>query len=50
MGTKNKAMHYTEPPEDIKACLTCKRARCNGEEDCMRMRKREMRKKEEAQK
>lgn len=50
MGTKNKAMHYTEPPENIRACLTCKRPRCYGVEECMLERKREMLKKEEAQK
>jgi hypothetical protein len=50
MGRKNKPTHRAEPPENIRACLTCKRPKCNGYEECMLNRKREMLKKEEANK
>lgn len=49
-GQKGKAYHKETPAEDIRACLTCKRARCNGLEHCMLERKREMLKNEETQK
>lgn len=50
MRKKPKASHHAEPPENIRACLTCKRVRCGGMRDCMLKRKQEMLKNEETQK
>lgn len=38
----NKAIHQTEPPENIQTCLNCKLKRCGGEERCMKERRAEM--------
>ena len=40
--TENKGWHQQEPPENIAACLTCKRPRCSGNRECMLQRKRDV--------
>lgn len=40
--SKNKGWRQEEAPENIEACLSCKRPRCSGEAYCMQRRKKEM--------